>query len=46
MRLEFRAISLCPPNEIWIDGQISCKETETSILSGLDERAQMKTGLS
>ncbi len=40
------AYHFIPTNEIWIDGQVSCEETEISILTELDERSLMKTGLS
>ena len=33
-----------PKNEIWIDAQISCEETEFSILSELNERKYMVSG--
>ena len=35
-----------PPKEIWIDGQISCEETEFSIASELLEREEMAKGKS
>jgi hypothetical protein len=35
-----------PPKEIWIDGQVSCDETEYSILTELNERKFMKAGKS
>jgi hypothetical protein len=35
-----------PPNEIWIDGQISCEETEYSIALEMKERDLMKNGKS
>jgi hypothetical protein len=40
------AYNFIPENEIWIDGQVSCEETETSVKSELSERALMKKGLS
>jgi hypothetical protein len=35
-----------PENEIWIDGQISCEETEYSIITEMKERELMKQGKS
>lgn len=35
-----------PKNEIWIDGQISCEETEYSIATELIERKLMSSGKS
>jgi hypothetical protein len=35
-----------PPKEIWIDGQVSCDETEYSISTELKERELMETGKS
>jgi hypothetical protein len=35
-----------PPKEIWIDGQVSCDETDYSILTELKERELMETGKS
>jgi hypothetical protein len=35
-----------PPKEIWIDGQVSCDETDYSISTELKERELMETGKS
>ena len=35
-----------PPKEIWIDGQVSCEETEYSIATELIERKGLETGKS
>jgi hypothetical protein len=35
-----------PPKEIWIDGQISCEETEYSIITEINERNLMLKGKS
>jgi hypothetical protein len=35
-----------PPKEIWIDGQVSCEETEYSIANELNERKFMAAGKS
>jgi hypothetical protein len=35
-----------PPKEIWIDGQVSCEETEYSIATELKERQLMEKGKS
>jgi hypothetical protein len=35
-----------PPEEIWIDGQVSCEETEYSILNEMNERKFMANGKS
>jgi hypothetical protein len=35
-----------PANEIWIDGQVSCEETEYSILTEMNERKFMASGKS
>jgi len=35
-----------PPKEIWIDGQVSCEETEYSITSEINERNQIEKGKS
>lgn len=35
-----------PPNEIWIDGQVSCEETEYSIAIEMIERKGIKDGKS
>lgn len=35
-----------PPREIWIDGQVSCEETEYSILTEVNERTFMLQGKS
>jgi hypothetical protein len=35
-----------PPKEIWIDGQVSCEETEYSIICELKERELLKSGKS
>jgi hypothetical protein len=35
-----------PPKEIWIDGQVSCEETEYSILTEMNERKFMEAGKS
>jgi hypothetical protein len=35
-----------PPKEIWIDGQVSCEETEYSILTEMNERNFMLKGKS
>jgi hypothetical protein len=35
-----------PANEVWIDGQVSCEETEYSIATELKERELMKKGKS
>lgn len=35
-----------PPEEIWIDGQVTCAETEYSIATELNERRLMKKGKS
>lgn len=40
------AYHFIPPNEIWIDGQVSCEETEYSIALELTERKLMKEGKS
>jgi len=40
------AYHFIPPNEIWIDGQVSCEETEYSIALELKERELMKNGQS
>jgi hypothetical protein len=40
------AYRFIPPREIWIDGQVSCEETEFSIATELHERALMARGLS
>ena len=40
------AYHFIPPNEIWIDGQVSCEETEYSISLELKERELMKNGKS
>ena len=40
------AYHFIPINEIWIDGQISCEETEFSIASELRERKLMSQGKS
>jgi capsid protein len=40
------ACHFIPPNEIWIDGQISCEETEFSIATELYERELMAKGKS
>jgi len=40
------AYHFIPPNEIWIDGQVSCEETEYSIALELMERNLMKEGKS
>lgn len=39
------AYNFIPKNEIWIDGQVSCEETETSVKSELSERTLMGNGL-
>ena len=39
-----RAYHFIPEREIWIDGQISCEETEFSIELELRERALMMNG--
>lgn len=39
------AYNFIPRNEIWIDGQVSCEETDISIKAELEERALLKTGL-
>ncbi len=41
-----RSYHFIPAGEIWIDGQISCEETEYSIAEELIERAQMLAGKS
>jgi len=40
------AYHFIPPKEIWIDGQVSCEETEYSIALELRERQLMEKGLS
>jgi hypothetical protein len=40
------AYHFIPPNEIWIDGQVSCEETEYSIAVEMKERELMKSGKS
>jgi hypothetical protein len=40
------ACHFIPANEIWIDGQISCEETEFSIATELFERDLMTKGVS
>lgn len=35
-----------PPKEIWIDGQVSCEETEYSIMTELKERKLLEAGKS
>jgi hypothetical protein len=40
------AYHFIPPNEIWIDGQVSCEETEYSIALELKERELMQSGKS
>jgi hypothetical protein len=35
-----------PPEEIWIDGQVSCEETEYSIATEINERNQIEKGKS
>jgi hypothetical protein len=40
------AYHFIPPNEIWIDGQVSCEETEYSITLELMERKLIKEGKS
>jgi hypothetical protein len=40
------AYHFIPPNEIWIDGQVSCEETEYSIALELMERKLIKEGKS
>jgi hypothetical protein len=35
-----------PPKEIWIDGQVSCEETEYSISTELKERKLIESGKS
>jgi hypothetical protein len=40
------ACHFIPPNEIWIDGQISCEETEFSVATELFERSLMAKGIS
>jgi len=40
------ACHFIPQNEIWIDGQISCEETEFSVATELYERALMAKGVS
>lgn len=40
------AYHFIPPNEIWIDGQVSCEETEYSINTELNIRKQMAAGKS
>jgi hypothetical protein len=39
------AYKFIPRNEIWIDAQISCEETELSIISELKERQLMAKGI-
>ena len=41
-----RAYHFIPAREIWIDGQISCEETEFSIVAELLERGLMMKGMS
>lgn len=41
-----RSYHFIPPNEIWIDGQVSCDETEYSISTELRERKLMGEGKS
>jgi hypothetical protein len=38
------AYHFIPPNEIWIDGQVSCEETEYSIALEMKERELMQSG--
>jgi hypothetical protein len=38
------AYHFIPPNEIWIDGQVSCEETEYSINTELNIRKEMAAG--
>jgi hypothetical protein len=40
------AYHFIPPKEIWIDGQISCEETEYSIALEMNERKLMSEGTS
>lgn len=40
------AYNFIPPDEIWIDGQVSCEETEYAIQTELKERDLMKKGKS
>jgi len=40
------AYHFIPPNEIWIDGQVSCEETEYSIALEMRERQLMTEGQS
>jgi len=40
------AYHFIPPKEIWIDGQVSCEETEYSITSELMERKGLESGKS
>jgi hypothetical protein len=35
-----------PPKEIWIDGQVTCEETEYSIATELNERKLLEKGKS
>jgi hypothetical protein len=41
-----RSYHFIPPKEIWIDGQVSCDETEYSIATELKERKLMEGGKS
>lgn len=41
-----RAYHFIPKGEIWIDGQISCEETDFSIATELIERTLMEEGIS
>lgn len=38
------AYHFIPPNEIWIDGEVSCEETEYSIAQEMTERVLMSAG--
>jgi hypothetical protein len=38
------AYHFIPPNEIWIDGEVSCEETEYSIALEMTERVLMASG--
>lgn len=40
------AYHFIPPKEIWIDGQVSCEETEYSIALEMNERKLMSEGIS
>jgi hypothetical protein len=41
-----KAYHFIPPKEIWIDGQVTCEETEYSIATELKERKLMENGKS